>query len=92
MCVPVAVERQGQLAGEAVLVEDQRVGGQPDLAGRAGAAQLVEILLDPAVGGAEVLGQQPGLLPVAGEEVAGEMEAVLVAAARRGSGPPSRPA
>ena len=79
--VAVAVEREAQLAGEAVLVEDEGLGGEADGAGRA--LELVEVVLDPAVGGAEVVGQEPGLLAVAGEEVAGEVEDVLVAGGLR---------
>ena len=91
--VPVPVEREAQLAGEAVLVEDERLGGEAlDLAGRR-ACRLVEVVLDPPVGGAEVVRQEPGLLAVAGEEVAGEVEDVLVAGGLgAGSRCPSPPA
>ena len=75
--VPVVIERETQLAGEAVLVQDQGLGGKANLAGRA--LQLVQVVLDPPVGGAQVVGEEPGLLAVAGEEIAGELEDLLVA-------------
>jgi hypothetical protein len=53
--VVVRVEREAQLAGEAVLVEDEGLGGEAD-AGRA--LELVEVVLDPPVGGAEVVGRR----------------------------------
>ncbi|HEU4474356.1 MAG TPA: hypothetical protein VFR72_05935 [Gemmatimonadales bacterium] len=74
--VAVPLEREAELAGEAVLVENEGLGGKAHGAGRA--LELVEVELDPAVGGAEVVGQEPGLLAVAGEEVAGQLEHFLV--------------
>ena len=45
--------------------------------------QAVDVMLDAPVGRAEVLAQQPGLLAVAGEQIAAEVEHLLVADAGR---------
>ncbi len=75
--VAVAIDRETQLPGEAVLVEDEGLGGQADRTGRA--LELVDVVLDPAIGGAEMVGQQPRLLAIPGKEVPGELEDVPVA-------------
>ena len=80
----IAIERQAQLTGEPVLVEYERLAGQADR-GRCSAQgeQAVEIVLDPAVGGAEMIGQEPCLLPIAGEQIPRQVKEILVAGRRR---------
>ena len=83
----VAVDREGQLAREAVLVQHQRLGGKPDgLRERRGGPQAVDVVLDPAVGGAEVLGEQARLLAIPGEQVAGQPQDILTVDIRRDPG------
>jgi hypothetical protein len=79
--VAIALERQTQLAREAVLVEDEGLGREAHATGRA--LELVDAALDATVGGTQVVGQEPSLLAIPGEEVPGELEDVLIA---RGGG------
>ena len=43
----------------------------------------VDIVLDSPVSGAQMLGEQPGLLAIPGKEIAGQMEQILVAGVQR---------
>jgi hypothetical protein len=80
----IGVDRERELPRQAVVVQDERLAGKPHrLRECGGRAQLVDIILDPAVGRAEVLGEEPGLLAVAGEEVAGQVNDVLVGGVHR---------
>ena len=80
----VAVDRQRQLARETVAVENQGLRGKRDGGRHAdGAEKPVDVVLDALVGGAQMLGQEPGLFAVAREEIAGQVEHLLVACVGR---------
>ncbi len=85
------VDRQGQLARESVAVENERLRGEPHGLGKfGGLEQPVEVILDPPVGRAQVFGEQPRLLAIAGEEIARQVEHVLVARLGRDLSPHRR--
>ncbi len=80
----VRVDRERQLPSQPVLVENEGLRGQAHgLGGRGVREELVDVILDSPVGGAEMVGEQPGLLAVAREEIARQVEHLLVAVVRR---------
>src|SRR5262249_20590092 len=75
----VGVHGKRQLPCQPIVIEDQRLARKPyRLSEGRGRKESVDVVLDPAIGRAEVLGEEPGLLAVAGEEVAGQVEHLLV--------------
>ena len=68
----VGVYRQRQLTRVPVVIENECFTGKARGLGKGGRRQQpVDIVLDSPVSGAQMLGEQPGLLAIPGKEVAG---------------------
>jgi hypothetical protein len=76
----VALHRQRQLARQTIAIENERLARQTDELLEAEAGELrVEEILDALIGRAEVAAEEARLLSVASEEIAGQVNELLVA-------------
>ena len=75
----VRIHRERQLPSQPVVVENEGLRGQAHGRGGPGVREeLVDVALDSPVGRAEMVGEQPGLLAVAREEIACQVEHLLL--------------
>ena len=78
----VALGREGKDAGDAVVFEDERGGGNHEFAGGEDAGDILEVggeeIVDGLVGGAEVVGEEAGFFLEVGEEGFSDLEERVV--------------